>query len=63
MTSPNRNVIIANEQPREGVRLRGSSLMKPCAKVQRQNESRIDITYTIYLRSLGKQSVLFSREA
>ena len=30
--------IIANEQPREDAR-RGGSLIKPCAKVLRQNES------------------------
>ena len=32
---------IANEQPRV---LRGGSLIKPCAKVPWQNESRIDVT-------------------
>ena len=40
----NDEVIIANDQPREGVRLRGSSLIKPCAKVPRQNESRSHVT-------------------
>ena len=32
--------IIENEQRREDARLRGGSLIKPCAKVPRQNESR-----------------------
>ena len=40
----NDEVIIANEQPRKDVRLRGSSLIKPCAKVLRQNESQSHVT-------------------
>ena len=35
-------LIIANEQPRKW----GGSLIKPFAKVPRQNESRIDVTYS-----------------
>ena len=35
---------IANEQPHEDARLRGGSIIKPYAKVPRQNESRIDVT-------------------
>ena len=37
-------LFIANEQPREYARLRGGSLIKPCAEVPRQNESRVDVT-------------------
>ena len=36
--------MIANEQPREDARLRGGSIIKPRAKVPRQNESRSDVT-------------------
>ena len=44
MIITNVNLILANEQPRKDVRLQGSSLIKPCAKVSRQNESRSDVT-------------------
>ena len=33
---------IANVQPRGDAKLLGGSLIKPCAKVPRQNKSRID---------------------
>ena len=36
--------VIANEQPGEDARLLGDSIIKPCAKVPRQNESRSDVT-------------------
>ena len=36
--------LIANEQPREVARLLGGSIIMPCAKVPRQNESRSDVT-------------------
>ena len=32
----------ANVQPREDAKLLGGSVIKPCAKVPRQNKSRID---------------------
>ena len=35
---------IANEQDLEDARLRGSSVIKPCAKVPRRNEFRGDVT-------------------
>ena len=35
---------IANEQDLEDARLRGSSVMKPCAKVPKRNEFRSDVT-------------------
>ena len=38
------NVVIANKQPCEAVRLRGSSLIKTCEKIPRHNESRSDVT-------------------
>ena len=48
----NVKVEIANEQLRddarlrgcEAARLRGGSIIEPCAKVPRQNESRSDVT-------------------
>ena len=40
--------IIANEQPREDARLRGGGLIKPCAKVPRQNESRRQCKVTFF---------------
>ena len=38
------NVVITNKQPCEDARLQGGSLIKACAKVPRQNESRSDVT-------------------
>ena len=35
---------IANEQPFGDARLRGSSIIKPCAKVPMWNEFRSDVT-------------------
>lgn len=35
---------IANEQDLEDARLRGSSVIKPCAKVPKRNEFRSDVT-------------------
>ena len=40
----NVKVEIANEQLRDDARLRGGSIIEPCAKVPRQNESRSDVT-------------------
>ena len=37
--------VIANEQPREDARLRGGSIIRPCAEVPREKESRSDVTY------------------
>ena len=40
-----KRVIIANEQPREDARLRGGSLIEPCAIVPgAEKKSRIDVT-------------------
>ena len=36
--------LTANEQPGEDVRLPGGSIIKPCGKVPRQNESQSDLT-------------------
>lgn len=38
-------LFIATSQPRKDARLWRSSLIKPCAKIPKQNESRIKTTY------------------
>ena len=40
-----RRHVTANEQPRVDARLLGGSIIKPCAEVPRENESRSDVTY------------------
>ena len=40
-----RRHVTANEQPRADARLLGGSIIKPCAEVPRENESRSDVTY------------------
>ena len=35
---------MANKQPREDARMRGGSVIKPRAKVPRQNEFLVDVT-------------------
>ena len=37
-------IIIVNKHPREDARLRGGSIIKPCAKVSGQNESPNEVT-------------------
>ena len=41
-----REVLIANEQPREDARLRGGSLIEPYAIVPGAEKSRIDVAYS-----------------
>ena len=40
-----RRHVTDNEQPGEDARLRGGSIIKLCAELPRENESRSDVTY------------------